>query len=321
MIFMPDMSDVHLAEVDLNLLVVLRELLRARSTTAAAKRLGRTQSAVSHALARLRALFGDPLFLRSGGALRPTARAEALAEPLELALTSVDQLVHRSTARFDPSRLERTFVMATTDYADILVLPELLPRLRAEAPGVDLVTRFHGDEIDRAVSTREVDVAIGTSFRPLAGVLAQPVGHQDMVLVARRGHPAVKRGLGAKAYAALDHVLVAPRGFQGGVIDTALEKLGLARRVVLRVTHFSAAAFTVASTDLVVALPECFARAMADVLPLAVHPLPVEVSGFTFSVAFSAAAQGDPAHAWLRDHVVRAGKRAFARSPSRRSKG
>ena len=80
MVFMPDMSDVHLAEVDLNLLVVLRELLRARSTTAAARRLGRTQSAVSHALARLRALFGDPLFLRSGGALRPTARAEALAE-------------------------------------------------------------------------------------------------------------------------------------------------------------------------------------------------------------------------------------------------
>ena len=104
----------------------------------------------------------------------------------------------------------------------------------------------------------------------LAGVLAQPVGHQDMVLVARRGHPAVKRGLGARAYAALDHVLVAPRGFQGGVIDTALEKLGLARRVVVRVTHFSAAAFTVASTDLVVALPECFARAMAEVLPLAV---------------------------------------------------
>jgi DNA-binding transcriptional LysR family regulator len=100
----------------------------------------------------------------------------------------------------------------------------------------------------------------------------------------------------------------------------ALEKLGLSRRVVVRVPHFSAAAFTVASTDLVVSLPECFARAMAEVLPLTVLPLPVEVTGFTFSVAFSAASRDDPAHAFLRDHVVRAGKRAFARSPSRRSR-
>ena len=320
MLFMRDMSDVHLADLDLNLLVVLRELLRARSTTVAAQRLGRTQSAVSHALGRLRELFADPLFLRSGGALRPTARAEALAAPLDEALASVDRVLHRSTTRFDPARIERTFVIATTDYAEILLLPELMPLLRAEAPGVDLVTRFLADDIDRAVAAREVDVAIGTSFRPLAGVLAQPVGHQDMVLVARRAHPVAKRGLTVKAYAALDHVLVAPRGFQGGVIDVALEKLGLARRVVLRVPHFSSAAFTVASTDLVVSLPECFARAMAEVLPLVVLPLPVEVSGFTFSVAFSAAAKDDPAHAFLRNHVVRAGKRAFARSPSRRAR-
>lgn len=318
------MSDVHLADLDLNLLVVLRELLRTHSTTSAAKRLGRTQSAVSHALARLRGLFDDPLFLRTGGALRPTARAESLSEPLERLLSGVDQLLRREASRFEPSRLERTFVLAATDYAEILLLPELVPALRAEAPGVDLVTRFPGDEIDRAVAAREVDVALGTNFRPLAGVLSQPVGHQKMVLVARRDHPvavagarAPRRALTVEAYAALDHALVAPRGFQGGAIDAALEKLHLSRRVVLRVPHFAAAAFAVASTDLVVALPESFARAMAKTLPLSVLPLPVDLAGFTFSVAFSAASRDDPAHAWLRKHVVRAGKRAFASTARR----
>ncbi len=313
MLFMADMSDVHLAGVDLNLLVVLRELLRTRSVTAAARRLGRTQSAVSHALARLRELFSDELFLRSGGALRPTARAEALAEPLDAILAGVGGLLRDAPGRFDPGGLERAFVLGTTDYAEILLLPELMPALRAEAPGVDLVTRFLGNDVDRAVSTREVDLAIGTRFRPLAGVLAQPVGHEDMVLVARRGHPAVARGLAAAEYAALDHVLVAPRGFQGGVIDAALEKLSLTRRVVLRVPHFSAAAHAVAGTDLVAALPGSFARAMAAILPLVVLPLPVPAEGFHLIVAFSAAARDDPAHAWLRAHVVRAGKRAFGR--------
>ncbi|MFO0761532.1 MAG: LysR family transcriptional regulator [Byssovorax sp.] len=314
------MSDVHLADIDLNLLVVLRELLRTRSTTTAAKRLGRTQSAVSHALARLRLLFRDPLLLRTGGALRPTERAETLAEPLDRALAGVDQILHRTPARFDPSRVERTFVIATTDYAEILLLPELVPVLRKEAPGVDLVTRFLGDEIDRAVSMREVDVAIGTAFRPLSGVMALPIGHQDMVLVARRGHPVARRGITAEAYAALDHALVAPRGFQGGVIDAALEKIGLSRRVVVRVPHFSAAAFTVASTDLVVSLPECFARAMAAVLPLAVLPVPLALDGFTFNAAFSAAAHDDPAHAWLRRRGGERGQARLRAVPSRRAR-
>jgi DNA-binding transcriptional LysR family regulator len=274
---------------------------------------------VSHALARLRDLFGDDLFLRSGGALRPTARAEALAEPLDAVLGEVTGLLRRSPARFDPSRLSRAFVIGTTDGAEILLMPEIVRVVRAEAPGVDLVTRFLGDDIDRAVSTREVDLAIGTRFRPLAGVLAHPLGHQRMVLVARAGHPVARAGVTAAAYAAMHHVLVAPRDSHGGVIDVALEKLALHRRVVLRVPHFSTAAFVVSTSDLVVALPESFAWAMAASLPLAVLPLPVEVDGFDFALAWNLAARDDQAHAWLRAEVARVAERAFRAPGAKRS--
>ena len=143
------------------------------------------------------------------------------------------------------------------------------------------------------------------------------MGHQDMVLVARQKHPLARRGLSVETYAALDHILVAPRGFTGGVVDSALQTLGLTRRVVLCVPHFSTAVHIVATTDLVVTIPESFARLMAETLPITVLPVPLPLEGFQFTVVFSAAARDDPAHAWIREQLVRAGKRAFGKGSAR----
>src|SRR5262249_12523893 len=145
------MSDFHqLAQVDLNLLVVLDDLLRSRSTTVTAKRLGRTQSAVSHALARLRAMFDDPLLIRAGSVLKPTASAERMQAPLRDALLHAAALVTGSSTAFEPARVDRTFIIACADYAEVILMPRLLPVLRRQAPGVDVVTRFLGDDFDRA---------------------------------------------------------------------------------------------------------------------------------------------------------------------------
>ena len=229
------MSTVHpLSAVDLNLLVVLDELLRVRSTTKAAHRLGRTQSAVSHALARLRVAFRDPLFVRAGAALRPTTVAERLELPLRQLLSDAEAVVSRSGGAFDASKLERTFVLGGTDYAEIILLPHLLPRLRREAPGVNLVTRFFGDDVDRALQNRELDLAYGASLRALSGITVQKVADVPMAMLLRRGHPALRTRLTPQRYARLDHVLVTPRGLPGSSVDSALEPLGLTRRVVLR---------------------------------------------------------------------------------------
>jgi DNA-binding transcriptional LysR family regulator len=130
---------VQLKNIDLNLLVVLDDLHTTRSTTTTARRLGRTQSAISHALARLRDVFDDPLFVRSGRALAPTATALALAGPLHELLERTQTLV-QTGASFDAARLARTFTMASTDFFDTVVLPRALPALLREAPSTSVAS-------------------------------------------------------------------------------------------------------------------------------------------------------------------------------------
>jgi DNA-binding transcriptional LysR family regulator len=303
------MTDFHeLAQVDLNLLVVLDELLRSRSTTIAARRLGRTQSAVSHALARLRSTFGDPLLIRAGATLRPTAAAERIQAPLRDVLLKARALVVDASPAFDPGAIERTFVIACADYAEILVMPRLLPTLRRDAPGVDIVTRFLADDFDRAAQAREVDLAYGARFRALSGIVQEKVGDEAMVVLLRRGHAALGRRMTARRYAALDHVLVAPRGLPGSSVDAALEPLGLSRRVVLRIPHFAAAAVIVSKTDFVVTLPASVARAVADNLGLVVLPVPFPLAGVSFSIGYSTSFEDDPAHRWFRERVLEAAR-------------
>ena len=302
------MSQLHdLSQVDLNLLVVLDELLRVRSTTLAARTLGRTQSAVSHALGRLRSSLKDPLFVRVGSGLRPTAVAERLRLPLREVLDGAEALFTRSRV-FTPTALQRTFIVGGTDYAEILLLPRLLPTLRREAPGVAITTRSLGDDVERALQAGEVDVVYGTRFRPLVGILQQKVAHEDMRLILRRGHPALKKRMSVSRYVALDHVLVSPRGLPGGSVDAALEPLGLRRRVVPQVPHFAAAALIVAQTDLAVTLPAGFAQSIAGRLGLETLPVPFPLPGFTFSIAFSAVNRDDPAHTWFRARVIEAAR-------------
>jgi DNA-binding transcriptional LysR family regulator len=301
------MSTIHdVARTDLNLLVILDVLLRSRSTTVAARRLGRTQSAVSHALARLREAFGDPLFVRVGSALRPTRVAEALETPLREVLLRAEALFSRADGAFDPSRIERTFVVAGTDFAEMLMMPKLVPVLRREAPGVGLVTRSLGDEVDRAIQSRDIDLAFGARLRPLSGVATREVRTEGLVVLLRKGHPAARRKLSARSYAALDHVLVAPRGLPGGPADAALEGLGLARRVVLRVPHFAAAAFVVSQTDLVVTVPRAFADILRRQLDVVALQLPFALAPLTFSVGYSTTLENDPAHRWFRERVIQA---------------
>jgi DNA-binding transcriptional LysR family regulator len=299
-----DMHAMHLAGVDLNLLVALDALLAERSVTHAAARVGITQPAMSHALARLRDLCGDPLLVRTPRGMLPTPRAEALATPIRRALADIEGAL-QADARFDPHAAQRTFTLATTDYGELVVLPPLLAHLSREAPGVDLRVGPVPDDLSGALERGDVDLAIAFIRRDAsAAIRTRKLVDDRFVCVMRKGHPATKRPLTLERFVALRHAMVAPRGRAGGVVDDALAARGLTRHVVLALPHFLATALVVARSDLVATLAERIARLFAVSHGLAIVKPPLELRGFSIHACWHERRNADPALAWLRNAVA-----------------
>jgi DNA-binding transcriptional LysR family regulator len=294
------MQDVHLGGVDLNLLVALDALLAERSVTRAAARVGLTQPAMSHALARLRTLLDDPLFVRTPGGMVPTPRAEAMEAPIRRALVDIGAAI-RDRSAFDPKTAKRAFTIATRDYADLVLLPPLVARLSREAPGVDLHVRTVPDDWAHALQQGEVDLVVAPlPGKGPSGVLARKLLDERLVCVMRKGHPDAKKPLGLARYLALRHALVAPQGRAGGLVDDVLAQKGLRRRVALRVPSFLVVPFVVARSDLVVTLAERVAVTFAESLDLAVLPPPLELSGFSLHLTWHERRAADAGLSWLR---------------------
>lgn len=294
------MNDLH----DLNQLRALDALLTERSVTGAARRLGLTQPAMSHALSRLRETLGDPLLVRSGRGMALTPRAEALAPRLRLALRGLEDAV-RAELPFDPASARRSFRVAAADYAELVLLPALIPRLEREAPGVDLWMRRPVDELEALVDS-DTDLVVGL-LRPgeqAAGIKHRALFRERFVVILRADHPLASGPLTLEAYAAAKHAFIAPRGGPGGVVDDALAKVGLSRRVALAIPHFLVAPYVVAGSDLVLTLAERVARAFAQHLPLVIVEPPLPLPEFTMSLMWHERMDADLGHIWLRNLLV-----------------
>jgi DNA-binding transcriptional LysR family regulator len=301
------MHGVQLQGVDLNLLVALEALLSERSVTRAGARLGLTASATSHALGRLRATFGDELLVRTRGGMIPTARGEQLLVPLRAALRDVGALLSNS-ARFDPRTSRREFVLASTDYIEAVLLPPLLARVSAAAPGVQLRVHPLVADVAAPLETGAITVALGVVFENSPGLQQQALFSEEMVLVCRKGHPEVKRTIDLATYLRLRHVLVSVRGGSQSVVDEQLAELGHARQIALVVPHFLAAPLIVASSDLVLTTPARLVRRLGPALDLRTLAPPLAVPGFTVRQVWHERHQDDPGHLWLRQQIFAAAK-------------
>jgi DNA-binding transcriptional LysR family regulator len=304
------MNDVHVEAFDLNLLLAFDALWTERHVTRAAKRVGLTQSAMSHALRRLRAQLEDPLFQATPRGLQPTARAHALAPPLAEALALVRRAV-TTPAPFSPAALKRTFTLGTTDYGDLVLLPRLMARLAREAPGVQLVTRPGSDEAPLLAG--EHDLNFGVAAPESADVRSEKLFDDGFVSLLRAQHPLAKQRLTLERFVALGHVLISPTGRGEAAVDVALRRLGRTRHIALRVPHFLSAPLVVAESDLIVTLPARVAEALAAPDRLILRRPPLEVPGFMVSLFWHARNDDDAAHRWLRALVA-----DVARAPSRR---
>lgn len=290
----------NLRAVDLNLLVVLDALLHERHLTRAAARLPMSQPAVSHALARLRTLLGDPLFHRTRGGLRPTPHALALEAPLRDVLAQVRRLL--AGAVFEPAASRRTFRLAMSDYGASVVLPPLVRRLRAEAPGIDLEISYtsRGGMI-AGVADGQLDLALAVFGETPADIRRAVLFQEPFVCVMDAASSAGPLTL--DDYLARPHVLVAASQDQrSGEVDAALARLGRARRVALRLPHWTAAPAVVAGTDLVLTVAQ---RTVMPTPPgLAVQPVPFPIDPLGFEMIWHERTDGDAGLRWLRESLA-----------------
>lgn len=298
------MHHVHLRDFDLNLLLALDALLSEGHVTRAAGKIGLSQSAMSHALSRLRSKLDDPLLVRSKSGMQPTEKAQSLTAPLRAALSELNQAFAPSE-EFDPRGAQHTFYLGSSDYEELTLIRPLLTRLTREAPNVNLVLRSPQPptSVAEVLARGELDLVL----KPFAksdgaqGIYHQRlVAHERFVVVARKGNPYVQGRLTLKRYLEAPHALVAPGGTPRGVVDDLLAQRGLSRRIMLALPHFLVAPHFVAESDLLLTMAERVAQRYVPLLDLALHPLPLPLPGFSVHAIWHARSHTSPAHRYLR---------------------
>ena len=298
----------HLAQLDLNLLVALDALLSERSVTRAAARVGLRQSAMSHALARLRVVFADELLTRAPDGMRPTPRAVALEAPVRAALTQIQALVAMPRA-FDPATSEQVFRIALPDSVEVLLMPQLLDHLCRHAPGIRL--RLHS-LVDPAKTLEEldagrIDLAIGLGSFPLGRThhKRRALLTETYLCVFNAGLIGVTPPISLADYVRVPHVLTSLREGERGVVDDALGAIGMARSIALITPRFLAVPFLVRGAPVVATMFSQLARRFASTLGLSLSPPPVALPEISISLLWHASYDRDPAHLWLRQTISR----------------
>ncbi|MBW7973924.1 LysR family transcriptional regulator [Bradyrhizobium sp. BR 10289] len=299
---------MNLASVDLNLLVAFEALMEERHVTRAGERIGLAQPSMSSALTRLRALFDDPLFLRSASGMQPTAKALSLAQPISDALGQIRGALEPTSA-FDPATARRRLSIAATDYGDLIVVPTLVEALRREAPRIDLVVRPIIDPAASVASLErgDVDVLIGGHLPASQRITRRVLFAENFVCIRDAKRAKGKARLTKDDYAHLPHVLFSSAGGDGlpGAIDTMLSRHGRKRRTAITLAHVVAVPFAVASTDLIATMAERVARRFAAAAGVSVVPVPYDVEPFAIDLLHTRRAMADPPLRWFIELVGR----------------
>ncbi len=263
---------------------------------------------MSHNLARLRQLFDDELLVRAPEGMRPTPKAMALGDRVRITLSGIQSLVARDED-FDPKKAERTFRIGLPDSTEMLIGPTLLAICCDEAPGIRL--RFYStderqllDEID----ADNVDIGIGFGTFPQGQVhhKRRILATDTFLCMFNEEKVGFRPPISLENYVRLPHVLTSLRKGERGVVDDALEKLGLSRKVALVTPRFVGVPFLVAGAPVVTTMHARLARLFAMELDLALSRVPVELPEVTNSMLWHASYDDDPGHVWLRNTIVRA---------------
>ena len=301
------MSNIHhinLAGIDLNLLVVFDALMREQHVTRAGERLGLSQPATSNALARLRSLMADDLFIRTAAGLRPTPRAIALAHQLRPALQQIQETLLEESI-FDPRQSDRVFALGMSDYGEFVLLPKLMVKMQNLAPKVSLQIRS-GDrqKLLNLLDQGEIDLLCGVFPEQIPWHRQQPIFQENYVCICRQSHPIIGNVLSLEKYLSVSHLLVSVKEDRVGRVDTFLAKHHLKRQVVLSTPHFLTVPFILSQTDLIATLAQRIAFTYAAPQQLQIFPIPFDLEGFEVCIRWHQSTDRSLDCQWLRSIIM-----------------
>ena len=306
------MNEIDLRRFDLNLLIVFEVLMTERSVSRAADRLGRTQSAVSHSLSRLRSQLGDPLLIKGGVRMQPTAVALDLIEQTRPMLRGIQRVLSPRHV-FDPANSRRVFRVAAPDFM-LTVFAHLLSRLRSEAPGVSAEWTAPREPTLLDVAEGQIDVAIvPADLRLPEGVASESLGALGWRCYGRKKHPAFARW-NRQTWTRWPHLVVRIGDSLTSPVNVAASAAGLDRTIAGWVPHFSAIAPVLANSDLLATLPVIAMVETMHAFDLESREVPFPIAPLPHVMVWSTTRSRDPAMNWLRDRLRPIVKRNFAGS-------
>lgn len=291
----------QLRSLDFRLLLAFEALMAERHVSRAAATVGLSQPAMSHALAKLRQQFHDPLLARTSTGFEPTPKALELIEPVREAIRQVGRLFSEGSA-FDPATSADSFNIRMGDLNEVLFLPQLLHRLEREAPGITLtVHHLPPSETVRALEASAIDFAVSALIKHSKSVHSLELARDRMVCVMRKDHPAAGQRLTTRAFLGLRHLRIVQSAGDVRFVEEALFKNGLQRTVMATTPHWLAASYLIETSDLVTALSESMVRRLNIDGRFAVHPLPVGGGPFSWRLYWHRRFDARPAHRWIRN--------------------
>ena len=303
---MSDINQIDLRLVDTTLLLVFLGAMRHRQATAVAREMGLTQPAVSHALKRLRNLYGDPLFLRRAHGLEPTALAHDLEPKVRRIVRLISETLEGSE-EFSPSTAAATLKIGAFDYELTGIIPRLVAELRTESPNVNVhAFPLQNQEALDALVQGQIDLSIGYFDFPSnseASFAAQDLYAEHYVLAGRRDHPLFLGDLTLERVAAAHHLLISPYGPNRNLVDHALHLHGFKRKIQTVVPSLFAALSIIENSDFVVTLPSRVARYNAHRFDIVHKPLPIDGGSFRLHSVRHMRDANNPLHLWVLEKL------------------
>lgn len=296
---------MNFAGFDLNLLVAFEALMLERNVTRAAAMAGVSQPAMSAALSRLRKMFNDPLFIRSAEGLLPTAKAQDMAVSVALALQQVRQLI-KPDQLFSPLKQKMTLRLGMTEYPMHIVLPHLVRKLNAVAPGsVVNIRSFTGrDETVALLDAGKIDMAIGiVPSKAESRIFSMPVLQDEFVTVVGRNNPAARKGMSKELFLKMEHILVSPEGNHYGLMDEKLREQGLIRQIALTLPDMFALPVILPQSEYVATVLRRVVSSSNKQGEIMIFEPPVEMPAIQFHLLWHRRSDENPAHIWMRDII------------------